>query len=76
VGATEEPRVLICIAGSGQIMHDGDSLRGRQGRCLAFAGEAGECAFQPSGEVTLAGDRDPLMAEKSSVQQDLRIGDE
>jgi mannose-6-phosphate isomerase len=53
VGATEEPRVLVCIEGSGQIMHDGAPYTVGKGDVWLLPAEAGECAFQPSGEVTL-----------------------
>ena len=53
VGATEEPRVLVCIEGSGQIMHDGTPYTVGKGDVWLLPAEAGECAFQPSGEVTL-----------------------
>ena len=53
VGATAEPRVLVGIEGSGQIMHDGIPYAVGKGDVWLLPAEAGECAFQPSGEVTL-----------------------
>jgi mannose-6-phosphate isomerase len=53
VGAAEEPRVLVGIEGSGQIMHDGAPYAVGKGDVWLLPAEAGECAFQPSGEVTL-----------------------
>ncbi len=53
VGATAEPRVLVGIEGSGQIMHDGTPYTAGKGDVWLLPAEAGECAFQPSGEVTL-----------------------
>ena len=45
--------------------HKGTPYAGRQGRCLALAcGEPGECAFQPSGEVTLLEIAIPLIVQK------------
>jgi mannose-6-phosphate isomerase len=53
VGATAEPRVLVGIEGSGQIMHNGTPFAVGKGDVWLLPAEAGECAFQPSGEVTL-----------------------
>jgi mannose-6-phosphate isomerase len=53
VGATQEPRVLICIAGSGQITHEEIPYSVGKGDVWLLPAEAGVCAFQPSGEVTL-----------------------
>jgi mannose-6-phosphate isomerase len=53
VGAAAEPRVLVGIDGSGQIMHDGTPYAVSKGDIWLLPAEAGECAFQPGGEVTL-----------------------
>jgi mannose-6-phosphate isomerase len=53
VGATAEPRVLVGIEGSGQITHNGTVFAVGRGDVWLLPAEAGECAFQPSGEVTL-----------------------
>ncbi|MGD0631305.1 MAG: type I phosphomannose isomerase catalytic subunit [Terracidiphilus sp.] len=53
VGATAEPRVLVGIEGSGQIMHNGTPNAVGKGDVWLLPAEAGECAFQPSGKVTL-----------------------
>jgi mannose-6-phosphate isomerase len=53
VGATAEPRVLVGIEGSGQMMHNGTPYSVRKGDVWLLPAEAGECAFQPSEEVTL-----------------------
>jgi mannose-6-phosphate isomerase len=53
VGKTAEPRVLVCIEGSGQIMQNGAPYAVGKGDVWLLPAEAGECAFQPSGEVTL-----------------------
>jgi len=53
VGAAAEPRVLVGIEGSGQIMHNDTPYTVGKGDVWLLAAEAGECAFQPSGEVTL-----------------------
>jgi mannose-6-phosphate isomerase len=48
-----EPRVLVCIEGSGQVMHEGTPYAVGKGDVWLLPAEAGECAFQPSGEMTL-----------------------
>jgi mannose-6-phosphate isomerase len=53
VGAIAEPRVLVCIEGSGQVTHKGTPYAVGKGDVWLLPAEAGECAFQPSGEVTL-----------------------
>ncbi|MGD0479426.1 MAG: type I phosphomannose isomerase catalytic subunit [Terracidiphilus sp.] len=53
VGAMAEPRVLVCIEGSGQVTHGGTPYAVGKGDVWLLPAEAGECAFQPSGEVTL-----------------------
>jgi len=53
VGATAEPRVLVCIAGSGQIRDNETPYSVGKGDVWLLPAEAGVCAFQPSGEVTL-----------------------
>ena len=53
VGATAEPRVLVCIEGSGQVTHEGTPYAVGKGDVWLLPAEAGACAFQPSGEVTL-----------------------
>ena len=53
VGATAEPRVLVCIEGSGQLAHKGTPYAVGRGDVWLLPAEAGACAFQPSGEVTL-----------------------
>ena len=53
VGATAEPRALVGIEGSGQITHDGIPYTVGKGDVWLLPAEAGQCAFQPSGEVTL-----------------------
>ena len=53
VGAAGEPRVLVGIEGSGQIMHDGIPYAVGKGDVWLLPAEAGKCVFQPSGEVAL-----------------------
>jgi mannose-6-phosphate isomerase len=53
VGETAKPRVLVGIEGSGQITHNGTPYAVGKGDVWLLPAEAGECAFQPTGEVTL-----------------------
>jgi mannose-6-phosphate isomerase len=53
VGATAEPRVLVCIGGSGQIEHGNSDYAVGKGDVWLLSAEAGVCAFQPSEEITL-----------------------
>jgi mannose-6-phosphate isomerase len=53
VGAKAEPRVLVCIEGSGQVEHEGTRYEVGRGDVWLLPAVAGQCAFQPSGEVTL-----------------------
>jgi mannose-6-phosphate isomerase len=53
VEAKAEPRVLVGIEGSGQIIHKGIPYAVGKGDIWLLPAETGECAFQPSGEVTL-----------------------
>jgi mannose-6-phosphate isomerase len=53
VGAKAEPRVLVCIGGAGQLTHKRTPYAVGKGDVWLLPAEAGECAFQPSGEVTL-----------------------
>ncbi|MGA2653810.1 MAG: type I phosphomannose isomerase catalytic subunit [Terracidiphilus sp.] len=53
VGAATEPRVLVGIEGSGQIMHNDTPHALGKGDVWLLPAETGECVFQPSGEVTL-----------------------
>jgi mannose-6-phosphate isomerase len=53
VGATAEPRVVVCLVGSGQIEHGKISYPVSKGDIWLLPAEAGACAFRPRGEVTL-----------------------
>jgi len=50
---TTEPRVLVCIDGSGQIEHERIFYAIGRGETWLLPAEAGICGFQPNGEVTL-----------------------
>jgi mannose-6-phosphate isomerase len=53
VGTTGEPRVLVCIAGSGQVEHGNTPYAVGKGDVWLLPAEAGVCTFRPSQEVTL-----------------------
>jgi mannose-6-phosphate isomerase len=53
VGAEAEPRVLICIEGSGHVEHHKIPYAVDKGDVWLLPAEAGICAFSPNGEVTL-----------------------
>jgi mannose-6-phosphate isomerase len=53
VGAIGEPRVLVCIGGSGQVEHNSTAYAVGKGDVWLLPAEGGECAFEPSVEVTL-----------------------
>jgi mannose-6-phosphate isomerase len=53
VGNAAEPRVLVCLEGSGQVMHGATPYAIGKGDVWLLPAEAGECAFEPSGEVIL-----------------------
>jgi mannose-6-phosphate isomerase len=53
VGAMAEPRVLVCIEGSGQVEHGNILYAVGKGDIWLLPAEAGVCVFQPGQEVTL-----------------------
>ena len=53
VGAMAEPRILVCIKGSGKVTHEGTPYAVGKGDVWLLPAEAGECQFQPSGEVMM-----------------------
>ncbi|MGD0939722.1 MAG: type I phosphomannose isomerase catalytic subunit [Terracidiphilus sp.] len=53
VGVTAEPRVLICIGGSGQLEGGNVPYAVGKGDVWLLPAEAGVCEFRPSQEVTL-----------------------
>ena len=76
VGAIAEPRVLVGIAGSGQIMHNGAPYAVGKGDVWLLPAEVGECGFQPSGEVTLLEIAIPRKVREMSMQSIPRFGEE
>jgi len=53
VGAESVPRVLVCIAGTGQIEHRGAFYVVGKGEVWLLPAAVGACAFRPQGAVTL-----------------------
>jgi mannose-6-phosphate isomerase len=53
VGAKGTPRVLVCVAGDGQLEHDGANYGFAKGDVLLLPAVVGACLFQPHGAVSL-----------------------
>jgi mannose-6-phosphate isomerase len=53
VGAAGTPRVLVCIAGDGQLEHDGANYAVGKGDVLLLPAVVGACAFRPRRAVSL-----------------------
>jgi mannose-6-phosphate isomerase len=53
VGAAGTPRVLVCIAGDGQLEHEGANYAVEKGAVLLLPAVVGACAFRPRRGVTL-----------------------
>jgi mannose-6-phosphate isomerase len=53
VGAENEPRVLVCINGSGNVEYDGISYTVGKGDVWLLPAEDGACIFQPGETVSL-----------------------
>jgi mannose-6-phosphate isomerase len=53
VGAAEKPRVLVCIAGFGQLAYDGANYAVGKGDVLLLPAVVGACNFRPHGAVNL-----------------------
>ena len=53
VGAAGKPRVLVCIAGGGQLEHDDAHYAFDQGDVLLLPAMVGACLCQPHGAVTV-----------------------
>jgi mannose-6-phosphate isomerase len=53
VGAPGTPRVLVCIAGDGQLEHDGANYAVGKGDVLLLPAVVGACAFRPRSAVSL-----------------------
>ncbi|MEO6910709.1 MAG: type I phosphomannose isomerase catalytic subunit [Edaphobacter sp.] len=53
VGAEDEPRVLVCISGAGQIEQGDETYSVRKGEVWLLPAEVGACTFKPHGAATL-----------------------
>lgn len=53
VGAVDEPRVLVCLDGTGNIEYDGADFAMARGDVILLPAAVGACRFRPQGEVTL-----------------------
>ena len=53
VGAEGTVRVLVCIAGQGQLEHRGTDYAIRHGDVMLLPAEVGACCCRPRSEVTL-----------------------
>ena len=53
VGAAGTPRVLVCIAGDGQLEHDGANYAVGKGDVLLLPAVVGACVFRPRSAVSL-----------------------
>ncbi len=53
VGAAETPRVLVCIAGDGQLEHDGAHYAVGKGDVLLLPAVVGACLYRPRGAFSL-----------------------
>jgi mannose-6-phosphate isomerase len=53
VGAADEPRVLVCIDGAGQLAQGDGTYPIRKGEVWLLPAEVGACTFRPHGEANL-----------------------
>jgi mannose-6-phosphate isomerase len=53
VGAEGAPRVLVCIEGTGQVEHDGDTYLVQKGEVWLLPAVVGICTFRPKSIVSL-----------------------
>jgi mannose-6-phosphate isomerase len=53
VGAADEPRVLVCLDGTGNVEHRGAELTMEKGAVMLLPAAVGACRFRPEGPVTL-----------------------
>ena len=51
VGHVALPRVLVCLAGSGQLLHAGESYSVGKGEVLLLPAAVGECSCEPQGDL-------------------------
>jgi len=53
IGAVDEPRILVCIEGSGGLEYENTGYAVRKGDVFLWPAVAGVCAFRPEGPVTV-----------------------
>jgi mannose-6-phosphate isomerase len=53
VGAANEPRVLVCLDGIGNLEHDGTDFTMEKGDVMLLPAAVGACRFRPERSVTL-----------------------
>lgn len=53
VGAAAEPRILVCVGGSGVVEHVAGNVALAQGAVVLLPAEVGVCRFTPTGSVAL-----------------------
>jgi mannose-6-phosphate isomerase len=53
VGAAEQPRILVCVEGGGNVEFGGADFAVRQGGVLLLSASLGACRFRPDRSVTL-----------------------
>ena len=53
VGAERTPRVLVCLAGNGQVVHDGASYAIGKGDVLLLPAVVGACLCRPRGAISV-----------------------
>ena len=53
VGAKDEPRIIVCVGGEGDVEHDGAAYAMKRGAVTLLPATIGACAFKPKGAVDL-----------------------
>jgi mannose-6-phosphate isomerase len=53
VGGSNDPRILVCLDGSGRIEHDGSTFEIRKGEVMLLPAEIGECVCLPISTMIL-----------------------
>ena len=53
VGAADEPRVLVCLEGAGNLEYDGADFAMEKGAVMLLPAAVGACRFRPEGPVML-----------------------
>jgi len=53
VGCKNEPRILVCIDGSGELRYNGKDFSLTKGDVMLLPASVGQCDFDPVNEITL-----------------------